>query len=428
MARTSKTVIGGGEGRQADRMLAAADSGNAARQRAHAQLMATEQGVQQQTMQGAGMVLGAEQQARQEQIQQQQFDRTASQRDDALDLEAAKSGFERGGDDRSAQLEAEMERGQGQPKLGPLDSESQQRLSDQGKQPMEMDSSGRWRPTKERTENMAREQRREDFKADTERVRALAYREQVGVSAQRAYAKGDMEQYEADAKKAASFANSSQQLYDRIKKGEIEDDDWAGLESEAMGSEQADPSLMQALKSRDIASPRVQQFLRAKVQFDALSSIASTGSDEFLKVDWTMPKMREFLAARNAINDFNRANPALSQTALIRNTQDKMRFINMTAAFQVMMGMTRAPSPTGGMMPATQAPGQPQAPQAGGEEPMVPPGGTQVPLRDEGAQAVRDARAGGASPSEALQAGQRRNPTAREDRQVPSRMNQSLGM
>lgn len=427
MARTSKTVIGGGEGRQSERMMAAADSGNAARQRAHAQLMATEQNVQQQTAQMGGMVLGAEQQAAQMEQQESQFSRQLDQRKSETELDAAKAGFEP--NSREAKLQAEMDQGSQQGTLGPLDPESQQRLRDQTQQPMEMDRSGRWRPTKERTEQLERQQKREDFQADTERIRALAYKEQVGVSAQRAYAKGDMPAFEEAAKQSASYANSTQQLYDRVKKGEIDDSDWGGLEKAAAGSEAVDPSLMQAIKARDFSSPRIQQFLRAQVQKDAIESIARTGSDEFLKIDWTLPKMREFLEARNAINDFNRANPALSQTAMITSTQDKMRFINMTAAWQVYMGMTRAPSPTGGMLPATQAPGQPQAQPGGGQQPMVPPGGTQVPLRDEGAQAVRDARAGGASPSEALQAGQRRNPTGREpQRPVPSRMNQSLGM
>lgn len=415
MARTSKTKIGGGEGEQSDRMIRAAASGAEARSQAHGQLLNQYRaGADQanQTAQIAGQVIGQGEDRAQ---QASQFDRSMRQRESETDLDAAKAGFERGGqepqDSRAAKLEAEMQKGEGQPKIGALDSESQDRLKSQTEQGLEMDSHGRWRPTAERKSMQERTQRREDFQADTERIRAMAYKDQIGLQAQKAYAAGDMEGYDEKAKESASYANSSQKLYDRIKNGEINDEDWSAIEKTAKGSEDADPSLMEAIKGRD-SGDRLLAHLRSRIQHDAITSIMRTGgAEEFLKIDWTMPKMREFIDTRNAINDFNRANPALSQTAMIRNTQDKMRFVNMTAAWQVYMGMGVTPSPSGGMAPATAAPGQ-EGGQPGAQEQLVPPGGTQVPGREAGTNAVRDARSGGASPGQSLQVGQNQDPTA----------------
>lgn len=418
MARTSKTVIGGGSGEQSDRMMRAAASGAEAKQAANNQLLAQQRaGADQanQTAQVAGSVIG---QGLDRNQQQAQFDRSMAQRESETDLEAAKAGFERNqgpGGDRAAKLEAEMQRGSSQAKIGPLDPESQQRLKDQTEQGLEMDNQGRWRPTAERTASQQRQQKREDFQADTERIRALAYRDQVGVAAQKALASGDQEAYEQNVARLVATPNDMQKRYDRLMKNEIDSNDWSELSTMAKGSEEMDPTLQADIKAQQF-TPRVAAFVRAQVQKDALQSIVlSKGSTNKLEVDWTAPKMREFQAEVNSINDFMRSNPALGQLAFIKSTDDKMRFLNVLAASKVLMGMTQAPSPSGGMTPATQGGGMaPQQAGAGAEE-IVPPGGTQVPGRAAGTEAVRQARAGGASPGDALRAGQKANPTNPEN-------------
>jgi hypothetical protein len=95
-----------------------------------------------------------------------------------------------------------------------------------------------------------------------------------------------------------------------------------------------------------------------------------------------------------------------------------MRFLNVMAAAKVLTGQTSAPNPSGGMMPATSPEGAAPSDAGGGQ--VLPPGSTQVPGRAEGAAAVRGARAGGASPQDALRAGQRVNPTANDGRRVPA--------
>lgn len=418
MARTSKTRIGG-EGEQNDRMMRAASSGADAVAQAHSQLLGQYRSGADQANQTA-QVVGNQLNAGLDRNQQgSQFARGLEQRQSETELEAAKAGFEpsgsegAAGNDRAAQLEQEMAKGQGQPKIGPLDPESQQRLQDQGKKPLEMDSQGRWRPTEERTADRARAQRREDFQADTERIRAMAYRDQVGVAAQKALAAGDKDTYEAKAKELAQLPNGMQKRYDRLMKGDVNSNDWSELSALARGSEEMDPTLQADLKAQQF-TPRVAAFVRAQVQKDALQSIVlSKGSTKDLEIDWTAPKMREFQQQVTSINDFMRSQPALGQLAFIRSTDDKMRFLNVLAASQVLLGLSRAPSPSGGMMPATQG-----APPGGGgsqqQQPMGPAHSAPVPGAAEGTQAVRDARAGGASPQEALQAGQRVHPTGRE--------------
>lgn len=421
MARTSKTKIGD-SGESNDRMMRAASSGAEAVQAAHNQLLAQGRAGAEQTMQTAQFAAGQVGQHMDRQQQESQFSRGLAQRESETELEAAKAGFEKDGG-RAAQLEAEMQKGEGQPKLGALDPKSQQRLSEQTEQGLEMDAHGKWRPTQERKDAQARAQKREDFQADTERIRALAYRDQVGVAAQKALAAGDKDAYEENVARLVATPNDMQKRFDRMMKNEVHSTDWSELGQLAKGSEEMDPTLQADIKAQQF-TPRVAAFVRAQVQKDALQSIVlSKGSTNKLDVDWTAPQMRAFQQEVASINDFMRSNPALGQLAFIKSTEDKMRFLNVLAASKVLMGMTQPPSPSGGMMPATQAPSGGGAPAPGGG-PELPPGSTQVPGRAEGAAAVRGARAGGASPSEALQQGQQVAPTGRfgEQSQRPSYM------
>lgn len=406
MARTSKTVIGGAEGEQGDRMMRAAGSGAEAVAQAHSQLLAQHRAGADQANQNAQVINTSVGQGLERKQQQAQFDQRMKHERAALNLEAAKSGYER--DDRASKLENEMQKGEGQPKLGPLDPESQQRLKDQSEQGLEMDSHGRWRPTAEKQQ----ENTRKNFEADTERIRAIAYRDQVGVAAQKALASGDKDAYEENVARLVATPNDMQKRYDRLMKNEINSNDWSELGQLAKGSEEMDPTLGADIKAQQF-TPRVAAFVRAQVQKDALTSIVlSKGSTDKLKVDWTAPKMREFQAEVNSINDFMRSNPSLGQLAFIRSTEDKMRFLNVLAASKVIMGMTQPVSPSAGMTPATQAPGAAAAPAAGGAGAPPLQHSTPAPGHQQGVDAVRGARAGGATPQQALEAGQRANPTA----------------
>lgn len=419
MARTSKTKIGGGEGEQGERMMRAAASGAEAVQQAQSQLLAQHRAGAQQTEEMARGISSSVGQSLDRTQQGEQFDRQMAHRESELELEGAKAGFEKGGEDqgqepqgdRAAKLEAEMRKGADQPKIGPLSQESQQRLNAQISQPLEMDAGGKWRPTKERREKMEREARREDFSADTERMRAMAYRDQVGVSAQKALAAGDKDAYEENVKRLVATPNDMQKRYDRLVKGDVHDTDWGELSTLArVNEDDVNGELYADLKAKQF-TPRVAAFVRAQVQKDALTSIVlSKGSTNELEVDWTAPKMREFQAQVASINDFMRTNPALGQLAFINSTEDKMRFLNVLAASQVLLGMTQAPSPAEGMMPATM--GQGAAPAVTGEGEPFARHSTPPPDQAAGLRAVRGARAGGATPSESLQAGQAEHPTA----------------
>lgn len=413
MARTSKTKIGD-SGESNDRMMRAASSGAAAVQQAHSELINSYQSGAQQANQNAQVANQVVGQGVERNQQQQQFERTAQQRDEATNLEAAKAGFEKEpASDRQSRLESEMRQGAGQPQIGPLQPEDQQRLSDQASKKMEMEPSGRWRPTAEHAAEKEREQKREDFKADTERMRAISYRDQVGVSAQKALAAGDKAAYDEHTKELAATPNKMQKRYDKLMKGDVNSNDWSELTDMARGGPDSDPTLMADLKANSF-TPRVAAFVRAQVQKDALTSVVlSKGSTKHLDIDWTAPKMREFTTQVANLNDFMRSNPALGQLAFIKDTGDKMRFLNVMAASQVLLGMTQAPSPSGGMMPAT-APGGGGGAPPGSPEMGPPAGSTQVPGRAAGAAAVQNARAGGASPSDALRAGQQANPTGNE--------------
>lgn len=423
MARTSKTVIGKGSGEQSDRMMRAATSGQAAISDAQNRLQREQHFQQQQSAQTSRDVVGIfergsqkKEQTRQFDVQSGQKDRQLDQAQDRTDLSAAQSGFKRGGESpggaRADQLTEDMARGAEQTGgglIGPLEADMQKRLVEQGKKPMEMGSDGVWSPTKERQQEKATEQKTSAFKADTERIRAIAYRDQVGVSAQKALAAGDRESYKTLAKQLAQEPNDFQKRFDRLMKGDVRDHDWSDMAKAATGSEGADPTLMADIKEKNF-SPRVMAFARSQVAKSTLESIVlSKGSTADLEIDWTGPKMIQFGDIRQANNSYMASNPVMQQVAFIRSTEDKMRFLNVLSAAQVLAGQTQAPGmPT----PSTEAP-----PEAGGA--MAPPPlieqseGTARPgAPGAGAEAITAARQSGATPQESLQAGQTAQPTA----------------
>ena len=441
MARTSKTVIGGGEGEQNERMMRAAEEGTKAVQRSHAELMQQTRFGQEQALKTAGLaadVMGA---GEQRQMQREQFDRSIS-------LEGAKAGYEevppgeqeappqgpqarqgvpasqqpfpqQGEEEeaqgsRSSQLEQEMARGEQQGSLGPLEPQQQQNLTEQGGKKMEMDAHGRWRMTPEAKQAQARDARRKDFEADTERMRAMAYTQQIAQSAAKNKIEGNQELYDEDAKRLAQPANDRQKQYDRMMKSEnLSSEDWSDLAASTAEIGGMDGTLAADIKAKNF-SDRVKQHLRARIGYDALSSIVnSQGSTKFLDIDFTNPQWIAFEKQRTMVNMEMQGNPALSRMTSVKSTRDKMDFLNVMAAAQVMMGMARAPAGkgAGGMTPAPAGPGEPGAP---GEAPAAPlQHSQQRPLHQPGVDAVRGARAGGATPGQSLEAGQRADPTGR---------------
>lgn len=433
MARTSKTVIGGDSKEQSALMMQAAESGQNAQARGHEGLMRQYQSDADQANENAALANQVIGQGLEREQQAQQFNRGLEQRQSETELEAAKAGFEpntpgQQGQEpqgqkstREQKLEEEMRQGQGQPKIGPLDAESQQRLSKQAEQPLEMDSQSRWRPTKAAAEAGKREATRKDFQADTDRIQAMAYREQVAASAQKALRSGDTEAYEQNAQILANVPNDQQKRYDRMMTDKSSSVDWDDLSKAATGIGEMDSSLEADIKSKKF-TPRVAAFARAQIGKGAMEAIVgSMGDISKLKVDWTNPVMQQFQGMVKSESEFMRANPAIGSFAAIKSTEDKMRFLNVMAAAKVIMGMGRAPmGQAAPNQPPSMGPnGQPQ--QGGGQQPMVPPGGTQVPGRAEGAAAARGVRTAGGTPQQALQAGQQANPTADFGAARPSR-------
>lgn len=395
MARTSKTVIGGGSGERSDRMMRAAESGQAivarerdridnARRENAANWQNLGQGVANSIQQKASMDQQQSQFDAQMQQRSQQFDRQMAAEQQRTDLDAAKAGFERNGtgNDRASRLQAEMDRGgqqtselgqerwggsqgPGQGGIGPIDSESQGRLREQGSKPLELD--GTWRPTEERKQQA----KRENFQADTERIRAEAYRDQVGAQMQKAQMKGDKDEAKTLATTLVGPVNGMVEQYDRFMKGEPRDSDWGDIADAARGSEEMDPTLSADIKAKQF-TPRVQAFMRAAQSREALKYIVRTGDVGNLKIDWTTPQMRAFTEQVSQFNALAKSmGPEFAQFAGINSVADKMSFLNMQAAIAVYTGMDSAPDPTGGMMPSAGAPPEGGA-GAGGEAPMDP--------------------------------------------------------
>lgn len=364
MARTSKTVIGGGEGEQSDRMMRAESSGQDARQRAHEGLMnqsARGQAQAQQMAESAASQVGQGEQMKQQQGQfdarmaedKHQFDVQTAQRDEQTDLEAAKSGLERTGsspkNDRATKLAQEMERGSSQTSsIGPLDQGAQERLKGQGEKPMELQ--GRWQPNEERKQQA----RRQNFEADTARMRAETERDELGQRYQAARLKQNREEMAATAATLSKPINADVEKFDRLMNSgkEPRASDWTDLAEYAKGSEEVDPSLMADIKKQDF-SPRVQQFLRSHISKEAIKYIIRTGETSNLKIDWASPKMRAFTEEfAYANSQAKQMGPEFSQFAGIKSVDDKMSYLNQYAAIRVYLGMDTAPSPMEGMLPS----------------------------------------------------------------------------
>lgn len=378
MARTSKTRIGGDSGEQSDRMIRAGAQGQQMVARAHEGLMTekargraeTQQRSEQLGQIGAGIDARSQQQSQfdaQMTQRERQFGREMEDREARTDLEGAKAGFERGGNDRAAKLEQEMARGAEQTKgVGAIGEQEQKNLQEQGKKPLELDS-GTWRPSEQGKEI----HRRKNFEADTERIRAETYRDQVGVSIQKAKMQGDKEQAQKLQTTLSAPINKMGETYDRFMNGKATEGDWRNLSKMAKGIEGFDPEIEQAIKSREW-SPRLQAMLRTNQSHEALKYVVRTGDTSDLKnVDWTSPQMQQFTERVGYFNALAKSlGPAFSQFAGINSIGDKMSFLNMQAAISILSGMDTQEDPTQGMTPSAGLP--PQGAGGGGGDPMDP--------------------------------------------------------
>lgn len=356
MARTSKTRMTN-SGESGDRMVRASAQGQQSVDRGRQALNSEKRDALNRAETTAGRVGSLMSQHAGREQQGEQFDRQMANQESRTDLDAAKSGFERGGGgggDRAAALEQEMARGAEQmgPHVGELDPDSQQRIKDQTSKPMEHD--GRWRSTEERKQEKAFDQKQQAFKADTDRIKAETYRDQVGQSVQKAQAAGQVDEAKELRATLAKPINGDVKKFDRMMSGDTTDMDWSDLNDMAKGSAEMDPSLAADIQSKSF-TPRVQQFMRSQISREALKYAVRTGSIGDLSVDMTAPQMRAFTEQVSQFNALAKSmGPEFSQFAGIRSVEDKMAFLNTQAAMAVLTGMDQqqAPDPTGGMTPS----------------------------------------------------------------------------
>lgn len=434
MARTSKTVIGGGQGAQTERTMRAAASGAEAVAQAHGQLLEQyrEGARNANQMAGlAGQIVGAgeERKMQKEQFEashkqrgelaekelaerSRQFDIESAEQRRRTNLQAATQGFQEagieqepaagqgvqgGGADaearaaagqqeptRAQRLQEEMARGGAQTSggIGTLPPESQQRLQGQGQKPMERDR-GQWVETPEAKRRYEKSLEIKQFEADTERMKVLQQKHEQGMRAQRALAAGDMKVYDEESERISQTANDMQETYNRLMDEDavMTGNDKAELKELALGLPQGGAEIIAQIDKGKM-TPEIQAMLRAQVSKDTLEAIVQTrGNTKYLveKIDWTAPQLRQFNETKLALNDWLRFSAALSpgNYAFITSAAQKNSYLNSMAAAFVLMGMSRGNNPAKGLTPSTSGPQG----QAGGN-PM--PGAQPQPSGDTG--------------------------------------------
>lgn len=416
MARTSKTVIGGGQGAQTERTMRAAASGAEAVAQAHGQLLEQyrEGGRQANQMAGlAGQIVGAGEERK---MQREQFEAASKQRGEQFEselgekrrqfdiesaeqrrrtnLQAATQGFQEagieqepaagapqqgaqgGGPDaearaaagqqeptRAQRLEQEMARGASQTSggIGALPPESQERLQGQGKKPMERDR-GQWVETPEAKRRYEKSLEIKQFEADTERMKVLQQKHEQGMRAQRALAAGDMKLYDEESERISKTANDEQERYNRLMDEDavMNANDKAELKELALGLPMGGPEIIAQIDKGKM-TPEIQAMLRAQVSKDTLEAIVQTrGNTKYLveKIDWTSPQLRQFTETKNALNDWLKFSATLNpgNYAFITSAAQKNSYLNSMAAAFVLMGMNKTASPARGMTPSTAGP------------------------------------------------------------------------
>jgi hypothetical protein len=379
MARTNKTQIGS-SGESNDRMMRAAESGAAAKQHAHDQYLAQQRhGSAQALQQGQA---AASQYAEGRQLQQR--DTQLDQGQQQIDLEAAKSGFQRqgAGTDRMAKLKQEMDQGGslGAGQEGPPTPEQQRRAEQMGK-PIEQSGSA-FVPTEQ---GMA-EQRRKSFSADTDRMRAESYQQQVQQSLLKAQATNDQEAIKNIKTNLMKPMESDANMLSEFVNGKANDSTWEKLSKMVEGN--PDQALQQEVQSR-VAGPRVRDILNQKIASSALKYISTTDGDlpDSKVVDYTNPHMVKFT---NEVREVGAMISQMSQQTGgqftqflgLKNLNDKIRFQNALAARSVLGGLTgfspnQQDNPFANTPPSAGTPQGPQGPSSlepvQDEQPQGPP-------------------------------------------------------
>ncbi len=296
---------------------------------------------------------------------QKEFKTESAQREDALNLRAAESGFERS--PREQKLMSDMERSELENRVGPLTAEEQQRLKDQGSRGMQADGArGGWVPNQERQEDRQFGREQAAYKARTERIRAEAYRMQVGQSFAKAQIAGDKEAMERNRNILKAPLKQGTERFNRMMSGKkVSGNDWAALAKEAESFD-VEPTLMADIKAQQWTD-RVQAFAGATNAKNAMKFIAATGDfpmddDGNVMFDMSSQAYQNFNDARMMTDGYMKMLNPLATWAGINSIQTKNQFLNRFAADAVLAGIIQGQT----QGPDVQPPGPQDQQQAGG--------------------------------------------------------------
>lgn len=399
---------------QSEVMSRAAARGAQARQRAHEGVVGQiNQGNQQGMQMGQA---GAQAWAQGEETQRRQ---------DALDLEAAKSGFTRDpqqqaqGGDRQAQLEAEMQAGAAQGPIGPgaLPGEQADRMAAQARRPMQQEGSGPWRMSEQEAARRQSATDRANYRAITERMEVMRRIDAASQKAQQASFAGDWDAARENAKVAVSPAIHAQNRLNSLTKKlangeEINKKELKELVKSYPG---ATEGLKEAIEAGDAS--RIVPFMNAMVAKDFVESVIKTkGLSEYEArddIDWNSTMMRQYVATKGEVADLIKNNPvALANAeaavaAAVRNGDNpvraKNRYIATLAATRMWQGMGTTPQQEDVAMSTEKPDAGGIAPQPyaarGTSHAYTPPG-----VQDAKLQAIQEARSQGLQGNEALEA------------------------
>lgn len=365
MARTSKTVIGGGSQDQSRTMMQASQSGTAAKQRATESLSQEKARGTQQKLQGASQIASGLQQSRAQDFHEQSTNR-------AQDLQEAQAGFTRAPelDQRSQQLQAEMGKGT----ASGMSPEQQQNLQEQGDKPLEIGGQGATQPGELRqTEYGKRKEAMEQARVETARMNAETAYRKAQTAATKAQFAGDTEAVNIIAREQDARLEQRQELLTRMVKDEPRPNDFDVLRRQAdeMGGLAGMPDggkIEEILKSGKVpANPedkkRLTGFIQAMNDRQAMRYVTMLGEVPGKHVDFSGPVMKQFQAAAEEFRGLMQMQgPAFQQFMGITSQADKLKAINKFAASRVLQG--KAPPPQ-------QPMGQPETGGAASE--MAPP-------------------------------------------------------
>ena len=390
-------------------MLAAAESGNAARQRAHSGLMQQyEAGRQQANTQFQQGMQAGESIQKQDQLEIQNRRQLESQQ-----LAEAKAGFT-----REQALEQEMADGE--------------RLNRQMEKPFEADR-GRLVQSEDAKALQDREMGLREMNARTQAQNAATARMNALVSSQKATAQLSAargkdataqakEAYKQEVSKFGGMVESEANLYNRAHSGKMTPADVSNIRG--MMQDNPSPEIQQELERLEAGIPitdlpGISRALQNRVSTTAMQMVMGTGTmPEGDLIDWSSPIMQQFqqnTGRAKQMLGFMDIGGMMSKMLGVDSLASRNRMVNQLAANMTMMA-----GATDQVMGAQQ-----QDPQQGGGGAPLPstsggqpsdPGATNKSRRDAAAAATSAERQRGGSPSDALRAGQSVDPTAQRDR------------